>query len=110
MSVRTAARNFDMLLAIATPSTSVPSFSRGWNDPDTVWRQQGVYSRLPASKWNLSPEIRMPMATICKERLQKFQHSPRNGKMIARRTDFSAGVLYFDEAIAQFMAAPAYLM
>jgi hypothetical protein len=41
MSVRTAARNFDLLLAIATPSTSVPSFSRGWNDSDSVWRQQG---------------------------------------------------------------------
>jgi hypothetical protein len=40
-SVRTAARNFDLLLAIATPSTSVPSFSRGWNDSDSVWRQQG---------------------------------------------------------------------
>jgi hypothetical protein len=40
-SIRTAARNFDLLLAIATPSTSVPSFSRGWNDSDSVWRQQG---------------------------------------------------------------------
>ena len=40
-SVRTAARNFDLLLAIATPSTSVPNFSRGWNDSDSVWRQQG---------------------------------------------------------------------
>jgi hypothetical protein len=40
-SVRTAARNFDLLLAIATPSTSAPSFSRGWYDSDSVWRQQG---------------------------------------------------------------------
>jgi len=42
MSVRTAARNFDLLLAIATPSTSAPSFSRCWNDSDNVWRQQGA--------------------------------------------------------------------
>ena len=40
-SARTAARNFDLLLAIATPSTSVPSFSRARNDADSVWRQQG---------------------------------------------------------------------
>ena len=48
-SVRTAARNFDLLLAIATPSTSVPSFSRGWNDSDSVWRQQGGRPRWACS-------------------------------------------------------------
>jgi hypothetical protein len=40
-SVRTAARNFDLLLDIAAPSTSAASFSRCWNDSDNVWRQQG---------------------------------------------------------------------
>ena len=41
-SVRTAARNFDLLLDIAAPSTSAPSFSPCWNDSDNVWRQQGA--------------------------------------------------------------------
>ena len=37
---RTAARNF-ACCSPATPSTSVPSFSRGWNDSYSVRRQQG---------------------------------------------------------------------
>ena len=53
MSVRTAPRNFDLLLAIATPSTSAPSFSRGWNDSENVWRQQGrpLFQLSPGEPW-----------------------------------------------------------
>jgi hypothetical protein len=56
MSVRTAARNFDLLLAIANLSTSVPSFSRDRNDSDTVWRQQGVGLRFRILESSLQEE------------------------------------------------------
>jgi hypothetical protein len=55
-SVRTAARNFDLLLDIAAPSTSAASFSRCWNDSDNVWRQQGgLCSRSLQASYALAP-------------------------------------------------------
>ena len=40
-NVRTATRNLDLPLAIATPPTGSPALCRDRNDSGSVWRQQG---------------------------------------------------------------------
>ena len=40
-NVRTATRNLDLPLAIATPPTGSPSLCRDRNDSGSVWRQRG---------------------------------------------------------------------
>jgi hypothetical protein len=56
---------------------------------------------------NLRPEIMTPIAIMITAMMPKIQASAWNGRLIVRRSFFSVRVLYFGEAIAQFMAAAA---